>query len=112
MLNSFAILDFGAPELVIILAIILVLFGGKKLPELSRSIGESVKELKGAAKGADDLHQEIKGQVNEVRANIVGTTSTPTQTQVTAEPAVSNVTTESSPDVSSRPSETIAVKVN
>lgn len=33
-------------ELAIVLIIILVLFGGKKLPELSRSIGESVKEIR------------------------------------------------------------------
>lgn len=38
---------FGkAEELLIILVIILVLFGGKKLPELSRSVGESIKELR------------------------------------------------------------------
>ncbi len=33
-------------ELLLLLAIILVLFGGKKLPELSRSIGQSVKEIR------------------------------------------------------------------
>ncbi len=36
----------GFEELVVVLIIILVLFGGKKLPELSRSIGESIKELR------------------------------------------------------------------
>jgi len=34
------------PELLIILAIVLLLFGGKKLPELSKSIGDSVRELR------------------------------------------------------------------
>jgi len=68
MFTQFGILDFGAPELIIILGIILLLFGGKKLPELSRSVGESIKELKGAASGANDLHREIKGQVGEVKA--------------------------------------------
>ena len=38
-------------ELAIVLIIILVLFGGKKLPELSRSIGESIKELRKGVKG-------------------------------------------------------------
>lgn len=33
-------------ELLIVLVIILILFGGKKLPELSRSIGQSIKELR------------------------------------------------------------------
>jgi sec-independent protein translocase protein TatA len=40
-------------ELVIILVIILVLFGGKKLPELSRSIGQSVKEIRKGFNGED-----------------------------------------------------------
>lgn len=41
----------GTPELLIILVIILLLFGGSKLPQLSRSIGSSIKELR---KGIDD----------------------------------------------------------
>jgi len=36
----------GFQELVIILVIILLLFGGKKLPELSRSMGEAIRELR------------------------------------------------------------------
>lgn len=36
----------GVQELLLILAIVLVLFGGKKIPELSRSIGESIKEIR------------------------------------------------------------------
>jgi sec-independent protein translocase protein TatA len=37
----------GAPELIVILVILLLLFGGKKLPELSRSVGQSLKEIRG-----------------------------------------------------------------
>jgi sec-independent protein translocase protein TatA len=36
----------GVQELILILVIILLLFGGKKLPELSRSIANGVKELR------------------------------------------------------------------
>jgi sec-independent protein translocase protein TatA len=43
---TFGFLDLGAPELIIILAIVLLLFGGRKLPELSRSLGQSMRELK------------------------------------------------------------------
>jgi sec-independent protein translocase protein TatA len=71
MLGNFALLDFGAPELLIILAIVLLLFGSKKLPELSRSVGESVRELKNATGSAQDLHKEVKQQVGEVKASIV-----------------------------------------
>jgi sec-independent protein translocase protein TatA len=46
LLNQFGFLDLGAPELLIILLIVLLLFGGKKLPELSRSVGTSVRELR------------------------------------------------------------------
>jgi len=69
MFSQFALLDFGAPELIIILAIVLLLFGGKKLPELSRSLGESVKELKKASSSAGDIHKEVKSQVSEVKSN-------------------------------------------
>jgi len=58
MLSQFAFLDFGAPELIIILAILLLLFGSKKLPDLSRSIGDSVRELR---KGLnEDVHENKK----------------------------------------------------
>lgn len=43
--------NIGAPELILILLIVLLLFGARKLPELSRSIGSSVKELR---KGMSD----------------------------------------------------------
>lgn len=40
--------QIGPMELIVILAILLLLFGAKKLPELARSIGSSAKELKSA----------------------------------------------------------------
>jgi sec-independent protein translocase protein TatA len=44
------VLGLGAPELVVILVILLVLFGGSKLPSLAKGLGQSVKEFKKAAK--------------------------------------------------------------
>lgn len=44
----------GLPELIIILVIILVLFGSSKLPKLSRSIGESARELRKGLEAVDD----------------------------------------------------------
>ena len=41
--------NFGLPELIIILIILILLFGAKKIPELIRSIGKSVKEVKSSA---------------------------------------------------------------
>ncbi len=40
----------GTTELIIIAAIILLLFGGKKIPELMRGIAQSIKEYKSASK--------------------------------------------------------------
>ncbi len=36
----------GVPELVVVLLIILLLFGGKNLPELSKNVGAAIKELR------------------------------------------------------------------
>ena len=49
------IFGIGTSELLIILAIVLLLFGGKKLPELFKSAGTSVRELrKGLSGGEED----------------------------------------------------------
>lgn len=46
--------------LLILLAIILILFGAKKLPELARGVGESVRELKKGLNGDDTAHTAKK----------------------------------------------------
>jgi sec-independent protein translocase protein TatA len=46
MYTTFAFLDLSTPDLLIILAIVLLIFGGRKLPELSKSLGQSIKELR------------------------------------------------------------------
>lgn len=40
--------NLGAPELAILLVVVLVLFGGAKLPQLARSLGEARRELEAA----------------------------------------------------------------
>ena len=53
----------GTPELIIILLIVLLLVGGKKLPELARSVGQSMQELR---KGmSNDSKQTTKTQARE-----------------------------------------------
>src|SRR6202050_5272705 len=50
--------NFGGPDLFIILLIVLVLFGAKKLPELARSLGQSMNEFRKAREEFDkELHQ-------------------------------------------------------
>ena len=43
----------GATEWIVIGVVILLLFGGKKIPELMKGLGSGVKEFKNAAKGED-----------------------------------------------------------
>ena len=40
----------GAPEIILILVIVVLFFGGKKIPELMRGLGKGVKEFKVATK--------------------------------------------------------------
>jgi len=44
----------GMGELVVILLLVVLMFGGKKLPQLGASIGESLKNFKKGMKGDDD----------------------------------------------------------
>lgn len=55
----------GAPELIVILVILLVLFGGAKLPSLAKGLGQSIKEFKKSAK--DDPETTEKPAVVEAK---------------------------------------------
>ena len=51
--------QIGPMELIVILAILLLLFGARKLPELARSIGTSAKELKGAMRDEPENDKKV-----------------------------------------------------
>ena len=46
--------DVGLPELLIILAVVLLVFGSKKLPELARGIGHAAREFRRGQQGDDE----------------------------------------------------------
>jgi sec-independent protein translocase protein TatA len=50
----FAAFGIGSTELLVILGLALLMFGGTKLPSLARGLGQSVKEFKKAAKDETD----------------------------------------------------------
>jgi sec-independent protein translocase protein TatA len=48
----------GAPELLIVLAVVVLLFGGAKLPQFARSIGQAQREFRAGAHGPVDTHDD------------------------------------------------------
>jgi sec-independent protein translocase protein TatA len=60
MLNFIVLSLFGTPELLAILAVVLLIFGGRKIPELMRGLGKGVKEFKDAKDGKNDSNDVEK----------------------------------------------------
>jgi sec-independent protein translocase protein TatA len=54
--------SLGVPELLVILVIVLLIFGAKRLPEIGKAFGKSVRELKNATDGGKD---EISSWIKE-----------------------------------------------
>ncbi len=53
----------GGQELIIILILVLIFFGAKKLPELARGLGQGIKEFRKAAK---DVQEEVNKEVKKI----------------------------------------------
>lgn len=47
-------LFIGTPEIIVIVLVVLLLFGGKKIPELMRGLGKGVKSFKDGMNGKDE----------------------------------------------------------
>lgn len=60
MINLFK--NIGSTEILIVAVVLLVLFGGKKLPELARGLAESIKEFRKAFK--DEVKAETKKEID------------------------------------------------
>lgn len=56
--------NIGIPGLILILVLALIIFGPKKLPEIGRAVGQSLKEFKNSTKGIieDDKVEEDKAK--------------------------------------------------
>lgn len=57
MNTIFGLLNLGGGEIILILALVLILFGAKKLPELARGMGQGIKEFKKATR---EVTEEIQ----------------------------------------------------
>ena len=60
MISNFIFLAIGPWQVVVIAVIILLLFGGRKIPELMRGLGSGIKEFKDATKEDENAKKESK----------------------------------------------------
>lgn len=56
--------NFGATEIILILLVVVLLFGGRKIPELMKGIGQGMKEFKKASK-YDPTEEDNKADKND-----------------------------------------------
>lgn len=77
------LLFIGTPEIIVILLIVVMLFGSKKIPELARGLGKGMREFKNAT---SDIQEEIRKSSKEITdtANLKHTK--PKSKQTSAEP--------------------------
>lgn len=65
MNTMFGLFNLGGGEIILILALVLILFGAKKLPELAKGLGTGIKEFKKATREVTD---EVQNAVDETPA--------------------------------------------
>lgn len=73
------ILNMGGGEIMLILVAVLLLFGGKKLPELARGLGKGIRDFKDASEGVKrEIHRNINAVdiVDDVKSTFNDTLST------------------------------------
>jgi sec-independent protein translocase protein TatA len=79
----------GLPEILILLLIVLLIFGPKKLPELGRSLGRGMREFKDSITGKDDERQLEERNVEQAApvAPVATTTATTADEEARAQAA-------------------------
>lgn len=75
-------MNLAGPDLIVILLIVLVLFGAKKLPELARGMGQAVKEFQKAKdEFNDELHKAGKSETEIAKPDVRPAQSTVARTE-------------------------------
>tara|TARA_Y100000385_G_C12862251_1_gene537784 strand:+ start:240 stop:464 length:225 start_codon:yes stop_codon:yes gene_type:complete len=64
---NYILLFIGGPEVVIIMLVVVMLFGSKKIPEIARGLGKGMRELKDAS---NDIKREIRSSAISVKEEI------------------------------------------
>jgi sec-independent protein translocase protein TatA len=74
---------FSGPHIILIALVVLLLFGGKKIPELMRGLGKGIREFKDAK---DNVQREIEEHVSDDKK----VTTTTTTTKVSSDSSIHN----------------------
>jgi sec-independent protein translocase protein TatA len=75
-------MNIGAQELIVVLLIVLLLFGAKKLPELARGLRQAVKEFqKSNDEFSDELHKAGKSDTDVAKSDVKPPQSTVARTE-------------------------------
>ena len=80
MNTMFAMFGFGGWEVVLILAVVLILFGAKRLPELAKGLGSGIKEFKKATREVTEEIQNVAEDKPQPPAKPAATLPQPSQT--------------------------------
>jgi sec-independent protein translocase protein TatA len=59
--------NFGATEIILILLVVVLLFGGRKIPELMKGIGQGMKEFKKASRVEDETEKKSTDTKEETK---------------------------------------------
>ncbi len=62
--SSMLFFSLGGPEIVLIVLVVLLLFGAKKIPELMKGLGRGIREFKDASQ---EIKKEIDSEVDEIK---------------------------------------------
>jgi sec-independent protein translocase protein TatA len=89
---------FSGPHIILILLVVLLLFGGKKIPELMRGLGRGIREFKDAK---DNVQREIEDHVNDDRKTTSATNTSTSPTTTAAANTSANKPVASDPSVRS-----------
>lgn len=76
--TMFGLLNLGGMEIILILALVLILFGAKKLPELAKGLGQGIKEFKKATREVTD---EVQRSMDDTTSNHYNPPPQPRQIQ-------------------------------
>jgi sec-independent protein translocase protein TatA len=78
----------SGPHIILILLVVLLLFGGKKIPELMRGLGRGIREFKDAK---DNVQKELEdGMKDDHKVNTTSSTPTSTNKPVSPSSSVNN----------------------